>query len=127
MATPKTSPMTAPGAQGAAGPAAVAGRQRDRRERLPLDQRPWLFADEVAVVEGLDQSQVYRNVVAGRYGQVCRTVGGGVRILKSAVPLWPAWEAMRAGYDAGTRPEPAGRVQNNKKEASYGEAGTNHP
>ena len=83
-----------------------------RRERLPVEQRPFLFADEVAVVEGIDQSQVYRNALAGRYGPVCRTVGGGVRILKSAVPLWPAWEAMQASYDAGVRTEPADRAQN---------------
>jgi hypothetical protein len=85
-----------------------------KRERLPLDERPWLFADEVAVIEGLDPSQVYRNAAAGRYGTVCRTVGGGVRILKSAVPLWPAWEAMSRGYDPGTRTEPAapGRERN---------------
>ncbi|HEU0168469.1 MAG TPA: hypothetical protein VFS62_11885 [Chloroflexota bacterium] len=128
MAAPGTSPTRATDGQAdAASPAMAAGRRRERRERLPVDQRPWLFADEVALVEGIDQSQVYRNVVAGRYGQVCRTVGGGVRILKSAVPLWPAWEAMWAGYDAGARPEPAGRVKNDKKEASYGQAGTNHP
>jgi hypothetical protein len=74
-----------------------------KRERVPIDQRPWLFADEVALVEGIDQSQVYRNVLAGRYGAVCRTVGGGVRILKSAVPLWPAWETMAQGYDQCAR------------------------
>ena len=69
-------------------------RRSRRRERVPIADRPFLFADEVALVEGIDQSQVYRNAIAGRYGPTYRTVGGGVRILKSAIPLWPAWEAM---------------------------------